>query len=109
MHIWQSYWTVIYKMIEQQPWKYDLNIYIFCFRCFLRQSSDTTTIAGVTSAILIVLMAFGIVISIFAFTKYRENRRLRDEIIELENETNRNLIEDNSANRRNDLPNEAPQ
>lgn len=89
--------------------KYNINIYIFCFRCFLRQSSDTTTIAGVTSAILIVLIAFGIVSTIFAFTKYRENRRLRDEIIELENEKNCNLIEDNSANRRNDLPNEAPQ
>ena len=41
-----------------------------------------------TGAVVFVLVAVALICSIYAFSKRRENKRLRDEIIELENEAN---------------------
>ena len=83
-----------------------LKFFNLFFRCFARPSStDSVTIAGVTVAILLVLVAVAVVSSIFAFAKIKENKKLKEDILELENETNTNLIE-NQLDSPNRVPNE---
>ena len=56
--------------------------------------------AGATGAIIFVLLAVALGSSLFAVSKFRENRRLRQEIIELEMETdNRTVDKDNDDNK----------
>ena len=77
------------------------------FRCY--EYTDIT-LAGVTGAVLFVLVAVALMCSIYAFSKRRENQKLRDEIAELENEgnTNSNLIAQENDATRNQVTSEIP-
>ena len=77
------------------------------FRCY--ENSDIT-LAGVTGAVLFVLVAVALMCSIYAFSKRRENQKLREEITELENESNpnSNLIAQENDTIRNQVTSEIP-
>ena len=63
-----------------------------------------------TGAVLFVLVAVALMCSIYAFSKRRENQKLREEIAELENEanTNLNLISQENDATRNQVNSEIP-
>ena len=69
-----------------------MTYYLLNFRCYERPNQNTV-VAGVTGAIVFALVAVSVLSSIYALYKFRENRRLKEEIIELENEADNRLTD----------------
>ena len=52
---------------------------------------------GVVGAVTVVLFAATVVSWVFLFLKYRENKRLKQEIIQLDNEPSNQLLENDNG------------